>query len=489
MKSWASLMLTVGAAFAAAQPAGFNEIKPVKDTRTALLASGPITYDLTAQQLPIRNENGDIEVRMFYVSYEKKGADPTKRPVMFCFNGGPGSATIWLHVGVLGPKRVPFADDGNSLQPPFQSVDNKESWIDIADIVAVDAPAAGFSRLASPSLGSRYFGVRQDIAAFTNFVREWLTEHNRWRSPIFIAGESYGGIRGSGLVGSLYNAGIPVNGFISISGTSNYQTLRSARGNDLFYTSFIPTMATTAWYHKKLGPRFRTVEQVRDEVIAFVEGDYLIALNKGDALPMAEQEKVAAKLSEFLGVSKEYCLASNLRPSLGAYYRELLKDDRLQFGRLDSRIVGLVETGVGGGGPGGGDPSDQAMTPAYVAVANDYLRRELGIDTDMPYLTYGNVRPWEEPEGSYAETATDLRNALERNKYLRVLYCMGYYDLACPYYATIFTVNHMGLTPATRSQIEYTYYPAGHMMYNERFSRIKMHADVKKFVEDSLAPR
>ncbi|MBX3095807.1 MAG: hypothetical protein KF812_03000 [Fimbriimonadaceae bacterium] len=485
MKSFVSLALLIAAGVSGAQ--GFNEIKPVTDTRTAQLASGPFTYNVTAEQLPLRSDTGDVEVRMFYVAYEKKDADPSKRPVMFCFNGGPGSATIWLHMGVLGPKRVPLAPDGGMLPPPYQAVDNRESWIDIADIVAVDAPATGFSRLAPGVQGSRFFGVRQDIAAFTRFVQGWLTKHNRWRSPIFIAGESYGGIRGSGLTASLFDAGIAINGFISISGTSNYQTLRAARGNDLFYTSFIPTMATTAFYHKKLNNRFRTVEQVSEEVVKFVEGEYLIALNKGDALPQQEKERIAARLSEFLGISKEYCLGANLRPSLGAYYRELLKDDRLQFGRLDSRMVGLVETATGGGG--GGDPSDEIMTPAYTVAANDYLRRELGIETEMPYLNYGPVRPWAEPEGSYAETASDLRGTIEINPYLRVLYCMGYYDLACPYYATIFTVNHMGLTEKSRSQISYAYYPAGHMMYNETFSRVKMHADVKQFVEMALAAR
>ncbi len=459
-------------------------IPEVRTKHTINLSSGPLNYTATADQIPLGPDGGDVECRMFYVAYTKDGVDPAKRPVTFAFNGGPGSASMWLHMGALGPKRAPMNDDGSLPKPPYAAVDNGETWLDFTDVVVIDAPGTGYSRIARPDLATKYFGVTQDIAAFTDFVRSWLTKHERWRSPLFIAGESYGGIRGSGLSNSLFRAGIAVNGFVSISGTSDFLTLDGMRGNDATYVGFFPSMAACAFYHHKLGSRFKSVEQVVQESTQWVDKEYVPALQLGDSLSDQQKSEIAQKMSEFLGISRDYCLGSNLRVTERQFFRELLRDQSLTIGRYDGRLVGKEETQIGE--RGSGDPSDQATTPPFTASINDYLERDLEIKTDLQYLNSGNVRPWQEPEGSYAETATDLRNVLARNPHFHVLYCCGYYDLACPWNATRFTVNHMGLDKDARSRVSFDFYPAGHMMYIEKSSRKKLHDDVMKFESNCL---
>ncbi|HVT14478.1 MAG TPA: hypothetical protein VHE55_19615 [Fimbriimonadaceae bacterium] len=452
------------------------------------LPSGSLKYTATAAQIPIRNENGEVECRMFCVTYSKDDADAHARPVTFAFNGGPGSASLWLHMGALGPKRAPMNDDGTLPAPPYEAVDNMDTWLDFTDVVVIDAPGTGYSRIARPDLATKYFGVTQDISAFTQFVRNWLTEHHRWSSPLFIAGESYGGIRGSGLSNSLFRSGIAVNGFVSISGTSNFMTLDGMRGNDVTYIGFLPSMAACAWYHHRLGPRFKSVESVVHEVQNWIDTEYAAALERGDSLTDAEKSHIADKLSGYLGLSKKYVLGSNLRIPEFAFFTELLRSERLQIGRYDGRLTGKNELENGFGGRGGsGDPSDDATTAPFTSSINDYLENDLQVHTDMTYLNSGNVYPWQEAQGSYSETASDLRNVLARNQHFRVLYCCGYYDLACPLNATLYTVNHMGLDPETRSHVSFQYYPAGHMMYIEKSSRHKLHDDVKAFEAECLA--
>ena len=469
----------------AAAPADNTEIPTSVTHHSLMLSSGDLHYTATAGQIPLRNDAGEVECRMFYAAYTKDGANDTNRPVTFAFNGGPGSATMWLHMGALGPRRAPMPDDGSMPKAPYQAVDNEDTWLDFTDVVCIDAPATGYSRLTKPEYGTKYFGVSQDIAAFTEFVKGWLKQHHRWRSPIFIAGESYGGIRGSGLSGSLFRAGIAVNGFVSISGTSNFMTLDGMRGNDATYIGFFPSMAACAYYHHRLGNRFHSVEHVVAESQKFCDTEYAAALERGDSLSDSEKDHIAGKMSEFLGVSQKYARGMNLKISEGLFFRELLRDQMLTIGRYDGRLVGKEE--VMFGDRGSGDPSDEATGMAFTMTINDYLDRELGLKTDLKYLNSGPVRPWQEPEGAYAETASDLRRVLARNQHFRVLYCCGYYDLACPLNATVFTVNHMGLDSVTRSHVSFDYYPAGHMMYIEKGSRHKLHEDVMKFEADTLA--
>lgn len=469
-------------------PSPMIEIPTVATHHTINLPSGSIAYTATAGQIPLRNENNEVECRMFYVAYTKDNVKD--RPVTFAFNGGPGSATMWLHMGALGPKRAPMNDDGTLPAPPYTAVDNMSTWLDFTDVVVIDAPGTGYSRIARQDLASKYYGVQPDIRAFTTFVRNWLTEHHRWNSPMFVAGESYGGIRGSGLSASLFRAGIALNGFVSISGTSNFMTLDGMRGNDSTFISFFPSMAAVAWYHHKLGNRFSSVDQVVTAARDFCDKEYASALERGDSLSPAEKDHIATRMAEFIGLTKDYILGSNLRVPEFSFFTELLRSQRLQLGRYDGRLTGQNELAYGGFGRGGsGDPSDDATTAPFTTSLNAYLEDDLGVKTTLTYLNSGSVNPWSEPEGSYAETASDLRNTLARNKHFRVLYCMGYYDLACPLNGTIYTVNHMGLDSDSRSRVSYQFYPAGHMMYIEKSSREKLHDDVKKFEEACLAAK
>ena len=470
---------------AAATPTPNQEITASVTKHSINLPSGKLDYTATAAQVPLRNETGEVECRMFYVAYEKEGMKGKDRPVTFAFNGGPGSATLWLHMGALGPKRAPMPDDGSLPKPPYEAIDNPDSWLDFTDVVVIDAPATGFSRVAKPELVKKFFGVRQDIEAFTKFIKTWLIEHNRWKSPLFVAGESYGGIRGSGLAQSLFQAGIAINGFVSISGSSNFLTLDGMRGNDATYIGFLPSMAACAFYHHKALPRFKSVEEVVAETTKWTDEEYGPALLRGSGMTAKETDNIATKLGEYLGLTKKYCLGSNLRVPEGAFFKELLREDGLAIGRYDGRLISKEELKVGG--QQSNDASDDAVTPPFISSIHDYFQNDLKIKTTMDYNAGANVYPWQNPEGSYPETSTDLRNVMSANKHLRVLYCCGYYDLACPFNASIYTVNHMGLDADTRSHISFEYYPAGHMMYIEKGSRHKFHDDVAKFERDCLS--
>ncbi len=461
------------------------ELSPSVTKHTMTRNGAPFAYTATAAQIPIRSDTGEVECRMFYVAYAKDGVDPDTRPVTFAFNGGPGSATLYLHMGALGPKRAPMNDDGSLPRPPYTVVDNAETWLDFTDVVCIDAPAAGYSRIAKKELNSKFFGVREDITAFTAFVRGWLKEHKRWRSPLFVAGESYGGTRGSGLCNSLFDAGVAVSGFISISGLNNYLTFSASRGNDTTYIGSLPTMAACAWYHNKIPhTKYKEVGDLVAEVKHWTDTVYGPALQLGDTLTDAQKEQIAAKLSTYLSLSKKYCLGSNLKIPWYAFSRELLRDEGRTLGAYDGRLVGKTETKEGWDAPG--DPSDDAITPPFVTTINDYLDRDLAVKTDMNYLPRGNVEPWKFQEGGFSETASDLSQLLLRNPNFRVLYCCGYYDLVCPLNATHFSVNHMGLDTTTRTHVNFAYYPAGHMMYIEKSSRKKLHDDVAAFVSTTL---
>lgn len=495
-----SLLAAVSAAAIAQPPIpAVTPVKPVETsakeasvevkssvTKHMLTVNGSqMPYTATAAQLPIRSDTGEVECRMFYVAYTKDGASLDQRPVTFAFNGGPGSATLWLHLGALGPKRAPMNDDGSLPKPPYTAVDNAETWLDFTDVVCIDAPATGYSRLAKKELGPKYFGVTEDITAFTEFVTGWLKEHKRWRSPVFIAGESYGGIRGSGLCSSLFRAGVAVSGFISISGTSNFLTLDAMRGNDATYIGFLPSMAACAWYHNKVShAKYKDVGDLVTEVIHWADTVYAPALQLGDGNTDVQKDKIATQLSTYLGITKKYCLGSNLKVSAFQFFRELLRDDSLVIGRYDGRLVGKAETSEGIGFAA--DPSDQAVNAPFISSINDYLEGDLSVKTDLTYLASGSVRPWKEQEGGYSETASALSALLLANPNFRVLYCCGYYDLACPLNSTRFTVNHMGLDTATRSHVSFAYYPAGHMMYIEKSSRKKLHDDAASFVSYTL---
>lgn len=480
-------MLTLAAAsllaFAAQLPPGYDPATIRKEASLAL-PTGRLDYTATAGSLLLRDDKGAVEQRMFAVSYVKKGETVAARPVIFAYNGGPGSASLWLHMGALGPRRVAMNDDGTMPKPPFRTVDNAETWLAFADIVMVDAPGTGYSRLEKDDIARRVYGVRGDIESFGRFVQGWLQANGRYGSPVFLAGESYGGIRTAGLSNWLLQNGVALNGAIVISGTMSYATLDAARGNDLPYQGFLPTFATTAWYHRKLSPALqrKSVEEVAKEAAAFAGGPYAAALNAGTSLPEAEIVRVARRYAELTGLDATYVRRANLRVSDGQFYKELLRDRGRTVGRLDARLTGQDANDLDGPED---DPSMTAITPPFVSAYKDYIGRELGYPTSDRFRIFNDTTggPWQgTSRDAYTDTSEDLRQAMTRNPYMRVLFACGYYDLACPWYATKWTVDHMDLRKPQLDRIEWAYYPAGHMMYTERGSRVKLRDDVARFV-------
>lgn len=445
----------------------------------------PFAYTATAGYIPLKNSSGEVEANVFFTAYEKKGADKTKRPLTFGFNGGPGSSSVWLHMGCLGPKRAPLTPEGTMPPPPFLAVENEESWLEDSDTVVIDAIGAGMSRTTTPG-NRKFFGVNADINAFADIIRTYLTVTNRFKSPLFVSGESYGGIRCGGLASALYNKGITLNGMLIVSGTMNFQTLDAARGNDLPYATFVPTFCATAFYHKKLSPRLmKDLDATLAECEQWVEQKYIPALHMGNEMSKAQENEIATKLSEYTGLPKTTVLRTNLKISDGLFYKELLRNEGKTVGRLDGRITGQDANDLGNYHET--DPSNQAITGPYVSSFYSYMADDLKMPIDREYYVFGSVHPWDmNASGEYVDTSERLRGALRDNPHLKIIFLCGYTDMACNYYATKYTVRHMDLRPDQRARISFAYYLAGHMMYIEEKSRRKLKVDVAKFYKDAV---
>lgn len=465
-----------------------NQIDPVVTQHTINFHGSPLAYTATAGTLPIRNDDGEVEGRIFFVAYTKETSDPSTRPVTFAYNGGPGSSSMWLHLGSLGPRRVVLEKDGSIPKPPFKLADNQETWLDKTDVVMVDAMGTGYSRVEKPEYGKKFYGMRGDIAAFGEFVRAYLAKYHRFSSPIFLAGESYGGIRTAGLSNYLLDKGIALNGAIIISGVTNYGTLDAGRGNDVPYIGNLPSMAATAWYHKKLGTKYPNLENLLREVEAFADGEYAQALLDGSSLSPAKLKSVAGKLAGYTGLSERYVMNAHLRVGPWEFFKELLRDEGKTVGRLDSRFTGQDAREVGSGPEY--DPADANITAPFTSMINDYLERELNLNREDRYRmnNYGGTGGWDYGRGGegYPDTSEDLRQALVQNPHMKLMFLCGYYDLACAYWGMHFTVNHMDLGPAQMSRISWNFYPAGHMMYIEQGSREKMKKDLDAFYDAAL---
>jgi len=456
-------------------------IEPVSTKHTINVAGRSLAYTATAGSMPIRNDDGEIQGYLFFVAYTKDGTELGSRPVTFAYNGGPGSSSAWLHMGVFGPRRVALNDNGSMPVPPYRLVDNQETWLESTDVVMVDAMGTGYSRPATPELARQYYGLQGDIQAYGEFVRAYLNRYDRNRSPVYIAGESYGGIRTAGLSGYLTDRGIGLSGAVIISGVENFITLRNGQGNDVPFVGYFPTFAATAWYHKKLGNRYRTVEAAVADAEKFAASDYTLALMAGTSLTDLEKRKVAKRMSDLIGLSETYVMRANLRVTPNAFFKELLRDDGKVTGRLDSRILGEDATDNGAGPEF--DPSDAAITPPYNMLVNDYLANELGVRVDERYRITNYGTGWDYGAGGngYPDTSAQLRQALQKNPHMKVLFACGYYDMACPFFAQKFTVNHMDLRPDQSSRLSFQFYPAGHMLYTEKGSREKFKRDIDAF--------
>jgi carboxypeptidase C (cathepsin A) len=469
---------------------------PVVQRRSVNVRGQNINYTSYAGMLPIKNsETGAIEGGMFHIAYLREGANPATRPITFVFNGGPGSSSVWLHLGAWGPKRVRLQPDGDAPPPPYRFEDNPYTLLDQTDLVFIDPIGTGYSRAASQQLGTRFWGLEEDLRSVAEFIRLYLTRYDRMGSPKFIAGESYGTTRAAGLSGVLAQQGITMNGVMLISTVLNFGYSSQIRGNDLGYVNFLPHYTATAWFHKKLPADLQrlTLDQVTSQAERWATTDYASALMKGNKLTPAEFSEAADQMARFTGLQKSVVQLNDLRVSLATFDAELLRDQRRQVGRLDSRFTGfqplLGGQGGGGGGPGGaGDPSMSIIRNTFTPVFTDYARRELSYrNEDTYYILGGGIGPWNYPQNQYATVMPHLERAFAINPYMKLFVAEGYYDGATPYYASQYTLAHLSIDPVVaKSNVQVERYTAGHMMYIDEPSAKKLRSDLSRFYDFAL---
>ena len=474
---------------AQAQPTPSPEETPVVTKHEIRAGNRVLRYTATTGMMPIKNREGETEARMFFMAYTLDDAGTrNRRPLTFSFNGGPGSASVWLHLGAIGPKRVKMNADGSMPAPPYELVDNDQTWLAGSDLVFIDPVGTGYSRAARPELASRFFGLAGDIESVGEFIRMYLTRYERWTSPLFLAGESYGTTRASALSEYLIQRGIAFNGIMLISTIMNFETTNFAAGNDLPYALYLPSYAATAWYHKKLPSdlQSKSMQQVVAEVEQWAGTDYLTGLQKGNQLTSQERQDLVNKLARYTGLETRFVDNANLRVNLNLFRKELLRNEKRSIGRLDSRFKGY-DANLATDSPEF-DASEAAIRPPYTATFNNYVRSELGYKSDLEYYILGGgiTSPWNwGTNNNYVDTSVALRTALARNPYLKVFVAMGYYDMATPYFAAHYTLQHISLDPTLLKNVSTSYYEAGHMMYIDEKSLSKLRADVEKFMQDS----
>lgn len=461
-------------------------------TRHAVTIDGRrVEYTATAGYMTLPDYQGKPRASVFYVAYVREGTtDLATRPITYAFNGGPGSSSVWLHMGSLGPRRVLMDAEGFPLPPPYRLVENEESWLDLTDLVFIDPVSTGYSRPVDGVEASAFHGYTADIESVGDFIRLYTTREGRWASPKFLAGESYGTTRAAGLAGYLQNThGMYLNGLILISSVLNFQTVSFAVGNDTPYWLFLPTYAATAWYHGRLDEAMlrRPLEEFLDEVKRWASTEYVVALAQGDGLSSDGRALIRQRLSRYTGLSEEFVEAANLRIAIFNFTKQLLRDEARTVGRLDSRFTGIDRDSVGASTDH--DPSMTAIWGPYTAVLNDYVRRDLGYENDLVYeILTGRVRPWSytNVQNQYLNVGEVLREAMSKNPDLWVLVASGYYDLATPFFASDYVMSHLGLDPMLRANIRQTYYESGHMMYIRQADLAKIKADVSEFFAAAL---
>ncbi len=484
---------------APASTANTNTPRPLTDeppviTRHEIQLNGKtLKYTATTGMMPIRNDAGNIEASLFYVAYTLDGASNDKaglkkRPLMFSFNGGPGSASVWLHMGCIGPKRVKMLDDGSLPAPPYDLVDNDNTWLDQTDLVFVDPVGTGYSRAADTNLQRRFNGLQGDIQSVGEFIRLYLTRNERWTSPLYMVGESYGTLRAASLAGYLIDQGIAFNGVALLSTVLNFQTINFAHGNELPNMLYLPSYTATAFYHRKLSPDLqKSLEVALKESEKWAVGGFNEALAKGDNLTDAEAKAAVAKFARLTGLDPKYVENSQLRVELMHFLRELLRDRKLMAGRLDSRLTGPAPLDTSATIEF--DPSMTDIRPPYTALFNQYARSELGFKTDATYYVLGGgILPWDygvANQNKYVDVSDALRTAFAKNPHMKVFVGCGYFDMATPYFAAEYTFSHMGLQPNIRKNVSFQYYNAGHMFYIDVPSHKKLKTDIARFIESA----
>ena len=450
-----------------------------------------LNYTATAGTLILRREDGKARASIFFVAYTLDHADKATRPLTFSFNGGPGSSSVWLHMGALGPRRVNLPADGSAPVPPYQIVDNQDTSLKFTDLVFIDPVSTGFSRAAPGVNPSEFHGYDADLEEVADFIRLYLTRFERWESPKFLAGESYGTTRAAGLSEYLmHQDGIYLNGISLISSVLNFETILFSPGHDLPYILFLPTYTAAAWYHKKLPADLQNLklEAVIEQSKKFAAADYTVALMKGDKLSAAERSELTKKLARFTGLRPEFIAESNFRVSAARYFKELLRDQRRTIGRYDDRLEGIDLDAAGSNTEY--DPSYAAVQGAFTAAFNGYVREELKYDTDLPYeVLTGKVQPWSyaKQQNRYLNVSEPLRQAMTENPSLRVLSMNGYYDMATPFFATEYVVSHMQLDPTLAGHITFSYCDAGHMMYTRKNCRDELNQAMTNLYSTALS--
>ncbi len=464
----------------------------VSETSGSVTINGEkVPYLATAGTLKLTKEDGTPRASVFYVAYEKEGVtDKGARPLVFCFNGGPGSSAVWLHLGALGPKRIDLgtAEGVTAPAPPYRLVENEWSLLGAADLVFIDPVSTGYSRPEKPEQGKEFHGFQEDLDGVAEFIRLYVTQNERWDSPKFLAGESYGAIRASGLSEVLQSRfGMYLNGVMIISGVLDFRTLSGDGSNELPYIVFLPAMAAVAHYHGKLGPDLqKDLAATVAEVEAFALGEYTTALTKGAAMSADERASVVTKLARYTGLSEKFIAESDLRVDATAFRKELLRDQGETFGRFDGRVKG--RDSVRAGSRPEYDPSYNVVYGAYASGMNAYLRETLEYESDLPYeILTGNVHPWNYNQftNRYVNVAGHLGEALQTNEHLRFFVACGYHDLATPGLAIRYSMDHLPIDPIYRKNFELGFYDGGHMMYTNLPSLKKLHADLERFVKQN----
>ena len=454
-----------------------------------------IHYTVTAGTIVLKEEqekdsksDGEkAKASVFFVAYTLDNVgDTAKRPITFSFNGGPGSSSVWLHLGVLGPRRVETDQQGNLLQPPYQLVENQYSILDQTDLVFIDPISTGFSRVVQGEEAKQFHGFRKDIESIGDFIRLYTTRYQRWTSPKFLIGESYGTTRAAGLSGYLQERhGLYLNGIMLISSVLDFQTIRFMNGNDLPYILYLPSFTATAWYYNLLDEELQAdLYQTLREVEEFAVGEYTVALMKGTDLLEDERQEVIRKLTRYTGLPIDYIGRTDLRVNIMRFCKELLRNQGKTVGRFDSRFTGLDRDSVGERFEY--DPSYTNILGPYTATLNDYLRSQLEFESDLAYeILTDRVHPWnyDTHQNQYVNVTDTLRKAMTTNPYLKVFVASGYYDLATPYMATRYTFNHLGLDKSLQQNVSMSFYEAGHMMYVHQQSLIQLKEDLKGFIQ------
>jgi carboxypeptidase C (cathepsin A) len=451
-----------------------------------------IPYTATAGTLTLRDDDGKPTASMFYVAYvAERARGEAERPVTFLYNGGPGSASLWLHMGSFGPVRVETNAPNPASAPPFHVVNNNESLLDKSDLVFLDAIGAGYSRPLGDTPGKTFWGVDQDIDAFARGVTRYVSINHRWNSPKFLFGESYGTPRTAGLVYALQQQGMAFNGVLILSSILNYGVRDS--GFDHIYQTYLPSYAAAAAYHHRLATPPADLPAFLQEVRAFANGPYVAALAKGDDISDAERDAVARQMSAYTGLSETFLKRANLRVDLQRFRKELLRDQKKTIGRYDSRFTAFDADSAGEGPEF--DASDVQVSGPFNAALHDYLERDLGYVTDLTYRPSGqginqawdwkHKAPGSQRASQVADTALDLSAAMRENPKLKLYSLNGLYDMATPFFGTEYDINHMNLDPSLKGNVRFAYYPSGHMVYLNPDALKAMKADVAKFYDDA----